>query len=141
MLTSEQVMGNIVSHGACVEGVAWAVGKDSNAIWAATDEMAAPYLFWWAVQNAGQPGWHPTTDILSTLSALMGMYDDYNEVNQSILAAEFALIGSNSFTEDSLKFYSRIEQVVRWKNPDPAVTTAFRIKILPTIKAALTPSI
>jgi hypothetical protein len=138
MITAEQVMENIVSHGACAEGVAWAVGKDSDAIWASTDEMAAPYLFWWATQNAGQPGWHSTADILSVLAALMGMHDDYNADNQPILANEFSFIGS---TGDILMFYARIEQVVRWKNPDPAAMTAFRIRILPTIKTGLEPTI
>jgi hypothetical protein len=141
MLTPEQVMADVVSHAACAEGIAWVTGKDSDQVWAATDEMAAPYLFWWAVQNAGQPGWHPTADILSVLNILMGMYGDYDASSVPLIVHEFTLIGNRSFTEDSMRFYVLIERVVRWKNPDPAALTAFRLKILTIIKTGLEPTI
>lgn len=69
-LNISEVWENLAAHKACPEGLAWSSGKDSDVMWASTDEVATPYLFWWAASNAGQAGWPAPEAVVAVLEQL-----------------------------------------------------------------------
>src|ERR1700676_3508747 len=129
-MTAQEVMDNIVSHNACAEGIVWATGKDSDAIWSSTDVDAAPYLFWWAVKNAGQPGWKSSDEVVSVLGSLLCI-SDYDEAYRAVLEDRLSKVNAD-FTRNAIQFYSRIESVIGFKNPE--AVAPFRLKAFSIIK-------
>jgi hypothetical protein len=140
-MTIEQVMENLVSHNACAAGIAWAIGKDSDAIWASTDEFAPQYLLWWAIQNAGQPGWHSAANVLSTLSTLTGLCCKYNTVMVVSLHHEFAQVNKNNLAQSGPSLYSKMEHDVQWEARNPQALVTFRQKTLAIIYEELKPTL
>jgi hypothetical protein len=141
MLTPEQVMENIVSHGACAPGVDWARGKDSDAIWGSTDGLAAQYLLWWACQNAGQPGWRSVADTITVLSTLTDLCCERNTVMVDSLRYELGQVNESNLAQRGPSLYGKMEHDVQWEARHPQALAAFRQEVLPIICRELRPTL
>ncbi len=128
MLTANEVMTNIISHGACADGVVWATGKNSDQMWASTDEHAAEYLFWWAAKNAGQPGWKSVEDVWGTLSEILDL------VTPRLGAAPYLYMTLKNDKTDPVDFFYRLVREVRGENDAEEFFQAYLTDILPIIK-------
>jgi hypothetical protein len=130
--TSQQVMDNLVAHNACPEGIAWASSKDSDAMWASEDEFAAPYLFWWAVQNVDQIGWPSQSGILRLLSQLIDISEPLVWPHVDDLRHEITIIRQDNFVEDIIRVYLKMESHLKITRVDNLLS--FRNKALPLVK-------
>jgi hypothetical protein len=129
-MTADEVMQNVVSHQACAEGVVWVTGKDSNAVWDSTDEFAAPYLFWWAVQNAGQPKWKTREDVAVVLKKIADVACKHAKHQiESIqqLMTRFDLQRAD-FADHALLIYYRLEDILKEN------VSKFRLEIIPILR-------
>lgn len=119
-MTAQELMANCVTHNACADGLVWLAGKDSDAIWASTDEVAAPYLFWWAAVNAGVDGWKNQQEVVAVLQ----------EIASSV---QFSLPqidpDAPDFSDRVLCAYARVEQ----RMERLLKLTEFRLNILPLV--------
>jgi hypothetical protein len=125
--TSQQVMDNLVAHNACSEGRAWAIGKDSNEMWAAADEFAAPYLFWWAAKNSGQSGWKSNAEVTAVLEKITDVACRHATDETQEWQQEIARFDDHHFSDRAIYFYLQIERKLVDEKKD---LTAFRIEIL-----------
>ena len=142
MWTSEQVQQNCLYHGACAEGLNWAAGKDLDAIWSTNDVNACSYLVWWAIKNAGEPGWATAPEIISVLTNLIHICCQYNTVMVSSLHYELSLVQDDAdFKIHALGLYEKMKHDVNWESRhNTVILEKFQTAALAEIKK-LRPSI
>jgi hypothetical protein len=142
-MTADEVMQNLISLGACEAGKVWAAEKDSVAMWASIDEMAAPYLFWWAIKNAGMIGWKSIPETFTALRAIADIGYRYNTIFVSELQHRLRSIVDNSnFVSSALDFYAATETAVLWESRHNAdVLARFRREVIAVIHRDLRPNV
>ena len=125
MMTAAQVTADILSHAACPEGVAWAAGKTSDDIWRTADPQAVLYLFWWAAQNMGTPGWAPKDRVLVVLGEIIPIALKFVSKKESVEARV-----SYAATDPLRFFHYLIRQI-----PEEGTTRlAYYTEILPLVR-------
>ncbi len=135
-MSAAEVMANLFAHVACPEGVAWAAGKDSDAMWAADDELAAPYLFWWVIQNAGQTSWPTAGDVIFALQQFVIHAATFVGIESPIVLNLIEELKQSYTWFGAWQVYTRIELELHDKE-----VSEYRTMILPVLKRALRPSL
>jgi hypothetical protein len=120
-MTAQELRDNCIAHNACAEGLVWLAGKDGDAFWASTDEMATPYLFWWVVQNVDSPGCKSRQDVLNILQEI------YSQTKFHFHPID---INGSDFSEQVLHRYALIELRMGYISE----LSKFRLSILPLVQ-------